>query len=326
VSGASSASGLRDATILICVLRLAAAFSGCADDGPVVDLELHALGDLTATNEPASFDPPAGDSVPVSGQLWLPSDPSGVLNQRFPAVAFLPASAADTDSYQMLLEHIASHGYAVLALSTVDQGRDPTRQARRLLSFIEQTVAAHPDTIDGESVALIGHSYGGKVALLAATIEHPIRETIRTVIAWDPIDIDVPRDSAAVSVAPELMPEVRVPTLLLGTPPSDCVLLGQNHDDFFDAAARPSLHLFFPNGDHGDWGDDFGESAIGFGIATQLCRRVGELNGEVLHRVTRRANVAWLKKHMSGERGMDRYLTGDGVPEIDSGIVVATQK
>jgi chlorophyllase len=303
-----------------------ASLGGCLNDEPAPALQLGAPGAFVSNVEAVTFAAPPGDSSPVTGQLWLPAQMSGPPTGGLPIVAFMPALGANPDSYSLLLEHIASHGFVVLGLIGVDQGRDPIRQATRLMFAIEQAIAAHPEAIDAENIALAGHSYGGKIALLAATLDLPTRDQIQTVIAWDPIDTGTPRDPNVVSVTPELMPDVRVPTLLFGTPASDCVPEGNNHDDFFAAATSPSLHLLLPTADHTDWGDDFGEGVVGFGIANQVCHRVGALNGAVLHQVARRSNVAWLKKHVNGERDMDRYLTGADAVEIKTGIVVATQK
>lgn len=322
MSAAGSAVVVRGARWLCAMVVLCA----CSGDEEPSTVDFEQAGTFVPAATPVSIESPGADPEPITGQLWLPESASGAAVSSVPLVTFMPAVLADWDAYQMLLEHTASHGYAVLALSWVDQGRDPQRQAARLLYAVNHVLQEHPDAIDPERIALTGHSHGAKVALLAATVEHPIRSRIRTVIAWDPVDNPVPRELLPVSVAPELMAEVHVPTLFFGTPNSMCVPEGEDHEAFFAAAVSPSLDLFFPTGDHVDWGDDLGEGVPGFFTARSLCNRVGELNGYVVHQVTRRSQVAWLKQHLSGEGDMDRYLTGADAPEIAKGVVVATQK
>jgi dienelactone hydrolase len=302
---------------------------GCgADDSQPAPLDLVAEGPYQSMQRAVMIDPPAGDPDSVQGNLWLPtSETAEPPPDGFPLVVFLPASTTTgLASYQSLLGHVASHGYAVLAVNLVDQGDDPTRQINRLWHALTVTLDQGAAMLDAERIVLSGHSIGGKIALLAGALEHPLRDKVLTVIAWDPVDFMNPRDTFAVSVTPEYMPNVPVPVLIFGTPVSDCVLEGDSHQEFFDEAQPGSLHLFFPTADHVDWADDFGEGVFGFGIARDFCHLVGALNGYTVHQVTRRSQVAWLHQHVSGRPDMDRYLTGPDAPEIARGIVVPTEK
>lgn len=317
--------GSRRAPILFvvgCALLLA-----CGDD-PAAPLDLEAEGAYGSTQRMVMIDPPEGDPDSIQGTLWVPSsDTEDAPESGFPLVAFFPASTTTgVESYQGLLGHIASHGYAVLAINLLDQGDDPTRQINRMWHAIGVVLEEEAATLDPERIVLVGHSTGGKIALLAASLNHPLRQKVVTVVAWDPVDFINPRDMFAVSVTPEHMVDVQVPVLIFGTPTSDCVIAGESHQEFFDESRPGSLHLFFPTADHVDWGDDFGEGAVGFGIANNFCHRVGELNGYIVHRVTRRSQVAWLRQHVNGESGMQRYLTGGAAPEIAKGTVIATEK
>ncbi len=302
---------------------------GCGgDDAPPTPLDLSADGPYQSMQRAVMIDPPAGDPDSIQGNLWLPtSDTEDPPAEGFPLMAFFPASTTTgLESYQSLLGHVASHGYAVLAVNLLDQGDDPTRQINRMWHAVTVTLEQGAAMLDAERIVLAGHSIGGKIALLAASLDHPLRDKVLTVIAWDPIDFMNPRDTFAVSVTPDHMPNVHTPVLIFGTPVSDCVIEGESHQEFFDEAQPGSLQLFLPTADHVDWADDFGEGAIGFGIANNLCHRVGELNGYIVHRITRRSQVAWLYQHVDNRPDMDRYLTGKDAPEIDRGIVIATEK
>jgi dienelactone hydrolase len=302
---------------------------GCGNDAPpTAPLDLDANGPYQSMQRTVMIDPPEGDPDSIQGNLWLPTSETDARPAAgFPLVAFLPASTTTgLESYQALLGHIASHGYAVLAVNLLDQGDDPTRQINRLWHAVSVTLEQGAAMLDAEQIVLIGHSIGGKIALLAASLDHPLRDKVLTVIAWDPVDFMNARDTFAVSVTPEYMPDVHVPVLIFGTPLSDCVLEGDSHQEFFAEARPGSLHLFFPTADHVDWADDFGEGVFGYGIARDFCHLVGELNGYTVHRVTRRSQVAWLYRHVNNKPDMDRYLTGADAPEIDRGVVIATEK
>lgn len=321
------------ASALLAAMTLASV--GCADGGPTAEpLDLVGHGAFLATTEELMLPAPEGDPEPIEVTLYVPMLPGGPAPAQSSAklVVFVPSLGVASNAHEVLLSHVVSHGYAVLSVAPANSGPDHMRHARRVLAaaqYVLDNVALDSGaqaTFDRSRVALMGYSLGAKIALLAATIDHPLREAVRAVVAWDPIDSDEMPGRPLVSIAPERMAEVRVPTLIFGTPESSCVVAGNNHDDVFASALPPSLHLVFPSGDHLDWGDDFGEGVYGFFVASNVCYLVGVDSGTVVHRVTRRSQVAWLKQYLDDEPDMQRYLTGDQADEVQSGKVGATEK
>lgn len=328
-------SGVSLRLLIGAALALAGSLVGCSDDAPSDEpLDLVGYGPFGTNTERLSLPAPEGDADPIEVTLRVPVLPNDdtdagesepVTDSKL--VVFVPSLSVAANTHDLLLGHLTSHGYAVLSVAPANQSPDHMRHARRVLAATQHVLEMEPrGTFDGSRVALMGYSLGAKIALLAATIDHPLRERVSTVVAWDPIDSDEMPGRALVSIAPERMAEVRVPTLIFGTPESNCVVAGNNHEDVFEAALPPSLHLTFPGGDHVDWGDDFGEGVYGFFVASNVCNLVGADSGTVVHRVTRRSQVAWLKRHLDGAPRMERYLTGDQADEVRSGKVRATQK
>jgi predicted dienelactone hydrolase len=97
----------------------------------------------------------------------------------FPLVVLSHGFAISASSYGWLAEHLASHGMVVVAphhRESLDPGvlwqstYDRPRDVQTVLSYVEEAV--QPDVefeglIDSETVAVVGHSYGGYTALAA---------------------------------------------------------------------------------------------------------------------------------------------------------------
>ena len=116
-----------------------------------------------------------------------------------PGVVCLHANASTSGQWRRLADRLAPH-FHVLAPDLHGAGRSPAWPWARPLAlsdeadFIEPVIARA-----GEPVALVGHSYGAAVAIIAA-LRHPQRVAALvlyepTLFAW--IDRDVPRPNDA---------------------------------------------------------------------------------------------------------------------------------
>jgi predicted dienelactone hydrolase len=97
----------------------------------------------------------------------------------FPLVVLSHGFAITASSYGWLAEHLASHGMVVVAphhRESLDPGvlwqstYDRPHDVQAVLSFIDEAVrpgGEFEDLIDSETVAVVGHSYGGYTALAA---------------------------------------------------------------------------------------------------------------------------------------------------------------
>jgi predicted dienelactone hydrolase len=112
-------------------------------------------------------------------------DPSGA---PYPLVIYSHGFAANAAWASAVLEHLASHGFVVVAPEHQEQfdfdwsevpnaSIDRPRDIKQTLDFVEQTAAPGGDLaglIDMEKVAMVGHSYGGYTSLAMAGAQYDL--------------------------------------------------------------------------------------------------------------------------------------------------------
>jgi predicted dienelactone hydrolase len=129
----------------------------------------------------------------------------------FPLVLLSPGFAFGVGTYAWLAEHLASHGFVVLAIdhveeldpsalweATIDRPRDIIAALEHV--GVEASSGVWSGMVDASRVAVVGHSYGGYTALAAAGARIDstgLREICESAQADDPIrfqcDAMVPR-------------------------------------------------------------------------------------------------------------------------------------
>jgi predicted dienelactone hydrolase len=220
----------------------------------------------------------------------------------FPVVVIAPGFQQGRTQYDSYCRHLATWG--VFAIARENGGGfapDHDKIARQTSGVIGWVLASSPwkDRLDGTKIAVAGHSLGGKTSLLAASRD----ARIKAVVAWDPVDSNTP------SVAPEKMPLVTVPVLLLGETLNGsggfqpCAPSAENYHQFFLASNAPALEVTVIGADHMDWVDNTGCFTCGF------CTK-GAADHLAVKALTRRSTVAWLLRYLKNDLTMDTYLTG----------------
>jgi pimeloyl-ACP methyl ester carboxylesterase len=157
-----------------------------------------------APADPASSDPAVVDASypPSMESLRIPTAGGAQLNAiiyraggpgRHPVVVMFhgyPGNEKNLDLAQVLRRA----GYHVVWLNyrgSWGSGGDFTlgnglEDARRVLAFVRSAVAAEKYGFDPSRIAVLGHSYGGWVALMIAA-EDPAIRTVVTLAAWNPV-------------------------------------------------------------------------------------------------------------------------------------------
>lgn len=100
-----------------------------------------------------------------------------------PAVVCLHSNASSSGQWRGLMERLAPK-FRVLAVDSYGAGKTPAWAGERLLTLRDEVELIAPVIARaGERFALVGHSYGGAVALMAA-LAHPGR--VRALALYEP--------------------------------------------------------------------------------------------------------------------------------------------
>jgi pimeloyl-ACP methyl ester carboxylesterase len=112
-----------------------------------------------------------------------------------PVVIFSPGFSASYSFYQAYFTHLASHGYAVLAMNTLgsaiafdSQHDDKASQILAALDYVIAPERSWSDQLDDTRIATAGHSMGAKLAFYAASLD----ARISVVLALDPVNAGGP--------------------------------------------------------------------------------------------------------------------------------------
>lgn len=240
--------------------------------------------------------------------------PGGGLTPR-PLVIVSPGFQMQRTQYTSYAQHLASWGFVVVLTDYAESGFfiDHARIAADVPAVIDWALAQSALAIDATRIASAGHSLGGKISVFAATLD----PRLRAVVGWDPVDSNNP------SVAPEKMTTLGAAVAVVGETTNGsgggmpCAPSADNFASFYAAAKSPALAITVTGADHMDWVDDPSCSLCGF------CSP-GTANPAIARTVTRRLNVAWLRRHLLADTTMDSWLTAP--PELASGAVAIQHK
>lgn len=231
---------------------------------------------------------PAGVETGVPQAVQTPS----------PVIVFNHGFLLGADVYRSYGEHLASHGFAVamptfpMTFFNVHHGElalDVRFVVDTLLAQNGDASSALYGRIDETRIGLSGHSLGGKLSLLEAVSD----DRIRSIGVLDPVDTGNPlfeNPRRYPSVAPELMPQIHVPLLIVGAELggrlvsfSPCAPIDDNYQRFFEAANPPAIEITQLDVGHGQYVDEGAESA------TMACA-VGDVSDDWV----RSSSVAYL--------------------------------
>ncbi len=177
---------------------------------------------------------------------------------NYPLILFTHGFLLSADGYRCYGEHLASHGFVVVVPSLVMDllNMDHQELATDLMFAIDYCIEASGDTnspifslVDERAIGLAGHSLGGKLSLLTA-----VKDTrVRAAALLDPVDSGNPLDpdpDRYPSVTPELMPDIHIPLLIVGSELGSkvafltaCAPEEENYQRFFEAANPPAVEV-----------------------------------------------------------------------------------
>lgn len=226
-----------------------------------------------------------------------------------PLVVISPGYQMDRAQYASYARHLATWGFVAVLVDYAEQGFFPDhgKLAADVPHVIDWALAQASLAIDAQAIATAGHSLGGKISVFAASLD----SRIRAVVAWDPVDSMNP------SVAPQMMSAMTTAIAVIGETTNGsgggmpCAPTAENFMAFYAAAPSPALAMTVIGADHMDWVDDPSCGFCGF------CAP-GSAPDETARALTRRLDVAWLRRHLLADLAMDAWLTAptDGTAQV----------
>lgn len=212
--------------------------------------------------------------------------------------------------YYGYVRRLASFGYVAM---TVDfnagfSNVDHVKNAEELLAGIDwagdhEVVSALADT---SRVGTTGHSLGGKVALLAATLD----DRVKASITLDPVDGGMSCSPAQCPDVSAMLP-IGIPTAFIGETVDAsgtfqaCAPASDNFQTFYANATGPSLSVEVLGANHMSFLDDVGSC----GFTCSFCNSATTDNATVTA-LSRAFMVAFYERYLEGQTGYDTYLTG----------------
>lgn len=136
------------------------------------------------------FSPDSAVAIATYEGLAVPGARPDLSDGPYPLVILSHGFAIGSGSYAWLAEHLASYGFVVISphhRETLDPGAlwratiERPRDIQTVLSYVDGEVGAggeFEDLIDNETVAAVGHSYGGYTALAASGARISTREFV----------------------------------------------------------------------------------------------------------------------------------------------------
>jgi chlorophyllase len=316
------------------MLAVMAGCTGTADKGDgdtdAMPLDPTVLGPYSVLFEEASIDLGSRGDFPgtVSARVHAPDT-----FETVPIVIFNHGFSVRTDQYADTLNHLASWGFLVVAPQW-DAGFPTSRthtglaeDVSALIDWLYDNTLPNGENGEATSLAVVGHSRGGKQAIQAAVLDGRISATFTI----DPVDslppfgeVD-PADYP--SVTPELMADLTVPSGIVGmgrggesveSAPA-CAPVEDNHQAYFDAMTGPAVHYVLPVSGHNDVVDVCAEGGGDFACVACVA---GDDPA-----ATRTLSGALTVVYLSDVFGKDSNFGGwlDGTAEALDGVSVSTR-
>lgn len=256
----------------------------------------------------------------LTGATAIAYVPTLAPGEHAPLVVFKHGFQLSSANYAMLLQRIATHGFVVIGVDTASGffgGPTNIDERDAIVHAIDWALSTAPfaSGVDRAHVAVMGHSRGGKDAVLAAAAD----PRITAALLLDPVNGCGPGmgftatcpDAASASEAGALT----IPVGVMGETNDGtggfmpCAPTAQNYATLYAGihASTWAVEWTFADAVHMTFTDDGGGSAGSF------CARE-PANVATLREDVRTMAVAFARYHLRGETGMAAWLTGASLP------------
>jgi chlorophyllase len=229
----------------------------------------------------------------------------------YPVVVFQHGFVSRNTLYTQLLEHVASHGFVVVAPLMYEPGvavllgRPTAAEEAVTAAEIIDWLPGHLDELVGvhactDLLGIGGHSRGGKVAWLVA-VGAPTR--VKAIVGIEPVDgTGGPLGGQERVINGPFA--FSVPGLIIGTGLGTiCAPEGENHVQFYEASQSPAWHVVAPGAGHVDIFDEVPEAAL----ARRVCLSGPDPDG--MRRLAAGMMVALFRASLQGDVTAYAFLT-----------------
>ena len=252
----------------------------------------------TAEKDSSATIAATGDNVAI--HVVYPSAPG-----PFPLVVFGHGFFLPPAQYVGYLKRLASFGYVALTVDFPNAvPNDNPKQAKDLLGGIDwaKADAAVGPKVDASRVGMSGHSLGGKLALLGATMDPRVKASF----VLDPVDSGPNCSPPSCAVVKSLLPTLSIPTGFIGeTTDAACAPTADNFTTFYAQAKSPSIEVTATGASH----MSFLDNVATCGLACSVCGSATAPNAQV-NGMARAFMVAFYERHLRANAAYDAYLTG----------------
>lgn len=275
-------------------------------NGPYAIAELDATTKVSAT----------GDDVPI--HCAYPTGAGG----PFPVVVFAHGFQIASSLYYGYIRRLASFGYVALtadypaSFTSVSNVRD----AQNVSGALDWAASAPQlaGKADTQKSGVMGHSRGGKAAVLAAARD----ARFKAVLGLDPVDSKPPLGCDAQTECPDsrdALAAVSIPSAFLGeitdstggTLGQACAPADGNYTTYYAKAQSPSVQVTIMGANHVSFVDD----PEACGVTCAFCKAATAKQADVLG-LAYAMSVAFFERHLRGASGYQTYLDGPKVQAL----------
>jgi dienelactone hydrolase len=269
-----------------------------AKDGPYAITEIDATTKAPLTNDSVSLHVAYPTAGPAAGP--------------YPVVILAHGYTLKPTQYYGYIKRLATFGYVAMTADYTESLRSNIKDADDLRGALDWALAATElaGKVDAAKVGVMGHSRGGKAAVLAASRD----ARFKAVLGLDPVDSASPLGCDPVTECPDAssaMASLSIPSAFLGETTDQtgvfqpCAPAADNYTTFYGSAPSKSLEVTLLGANHMSFLDD----PKTCGTTCSFCNAETGTHADLIS-LARAMTVSFFERNLRGDAAQDAYLTG----------------